>query len=401
MTVSYLDCVSGISGDMLLAALIDAGADLEYITRELGALPIPGFRMWVETVDRRGITAKQLRIEIPEPADEHMHSHGSHEGHAHRSAATILRMIRESPLPERVRERSAAVFEMIAAAEARIHGVPPEEVGFHEVGAMDSILDTIGICLALENLGVEEIRASPVPTGSGKVRMAHGLYPVPAPATAELLRGIPLAPSDVQAELTTPTGAGVLRALVSTFGPLESLTIDRIGYGAGSRDLETPNILRVFVGRASDGTSAPREVVHVLEAHFDDCSAETLGYAMERLFRGGALDVFFTAVQMKKNRPGTLLTVLAAPAASARLEEILLTETTTFGVRRSAWTRTVLRRETVEVQTPYGAVRTKIGRLGDRVVQATPEYEDVARLARERGVPFREVYRAAESTDGR
>jgi uncharacterized protein (TIGR00299 family) protein len=307
-------------------------------------------------------------------------------------------MIRESELPERVKARSMAIFEAIAAAEGKIHGIDPADVHFHEVGAMDSIIDTIGICLALEDLGVDEIYASPVPTGYGKVRMAHGMYPIPAPATAELLKGIPLAESHVQGELTTPTGAGVLRALVSKFGPLESFVVDKIGYGAGTKDFETPNVIRVLLGTVTnaDKLASDRETIHVLEAHLDDCTAETLGYVMERVLEKGALDVYFTAVQMKKNRPGTLLTLLCLPQDSEVLEELLLTETTTFGVRQSVWTRKILQREIVTVETPYGPVRMKIGRLQDRILQATPEYEDVARIAREKNVPFLDVYRAAE-----
>jgi len=450
MRTLYLDCISGISGDMLLAALVDLGADLAYVKRELLTLPIDDFDLWVEEVDKRGIMAKKLHIRLPEVGHHHHHGHehghshehglhehghlhehglhehthdhhehvhhhlenghlhldhghshdhdhGHHHHHEHRKAATILEMIRESDLPERVKARSLAIFEAIAVAEGKIHGIDPSEVHFHEVGAMDSIIDTIGICLAMEDLGVDEIIASPVPTGYGKVRMAHGLYPIPAPATAELLRGIPLAKSHVQGELTTPTGAGVLKALATHFGPLENFKVDKIGYGAGTKDFETPNVIRALLGEVHSATAgdAGRETIHVLEAQLDDCTAETLGYAMERLFEAGALDAYFTPVQMKKNRPGTLLTVLCLPPISERLEEILLEETTTFGVRRSIWTRRILEREIETTSTPYGDVRVKIGRLGERVMQMTPEYEDVARLAREQGVPFLDVYRAA------
>lgn len=302
-------------------------------------------------------------------------------------------MIRESELPDRVKVRSQAIFEAIAAAEGKIHGVDPAEVHFHEVGAMDSILDIIGICLALEHLQVGQIVASPVPTGYGKVKMAHGLYPIPAPATAELLIGVPLARSPVEGELTTPTGAGVLKALATSFGPLENFTIDRIGYGAGTKDFSHPNVVRVLLGQAVEPSS--RERIHVVEAQLDDCTAETCGYVMERLFEGGALDVYFTAVQMKKNRPGTLVSILCSSESLTHLEEILLRETTTFGVRHSTWTRRVMRREWREVTTIYGTVRLKVGWLDGAVMQETPEYEDVARLARENNASFREVYREA------
>ena len=401
----YLDCISGISGDMLLAALIDLGADLHFIKTELMKLPIDDFDIWVDTVDKRGITAKKLQIRLPEaghhhhhdhPHDhDHHHDHGQdhHHEHEHRKAAMILEMIRESELPQRAMERSLRIFEAIAVAEGKIHGIDPAEVHFHEVGAMDSIIDTIGICLALEDLGVDEIHASAVPTGYGKLRMAHGLYPIPAPATAELLKGIPIAPSHSQGELTTPTGAGVLKALATKFGTLENFTVEGIGYGAGTKDFEAPNVIRALLGHTAE--RGGRETIHVLEAQLDDCTAEACGYAMERLFEAGALDVYFTPVQMKKNRPGTLLTVLCLPSDADRLEELLLVETTTFGVRRSVWTRRILEREIATVLTQFGEVRVKIGRLGDRVLQATPEYEDVARIAREQQIPFLEVYRAA------
>jgi pyridinium-3,5-bisthiocarboxylic acid mononucleotide nickel chelatase len=414
----YLDCISGISGDMLLAALIDLGADPDFIKKELLKLPIDDFDLWVETVDKRGITAKKLFLRLPEGGEEHHHhdgeahghshehSHGhgqvigEHHHHEHRKAAVILEMIRESELPERVKRRSLTIFEQIAAAEGKIHGIDPAKVHFHEVGAMDSIIDTVGICLALEALGIDTLLASTVPTGYGKVRMAHGLYPVPAPATAELLQGIPLAKSHSEGELTTPTGAGVLKALVSRFGPLELFTVEKIGYGAGTKDFAVPNVIRVLMGQShaaedQQGDSAERETIAVLEAQVDDCTGETCGYVMERLFETGALDVYFTAVQMKKNRPGALVTVLCVPELADRLEELLLRESTTFGVRRNVWTRRILAREFAIRETPYGAVRVKIGRLDGEAVQATPEYEDVARLAREKSVPFLEVYRAA------
>ncbi|KEO80881.1 nickel pincer cofactor biosynthesis protein LarC [Tumebacillus flagellatus] len=409
----YLDCISGISGDMLLAALVDLGADLQYVKRELEKLPVDEFDLWVETVDKLGITAKKLGMRLPEAgghghshahphahsheqADgrEHGHSHEHEHGHEHRKAAMILEMIRESELPERVKARSHAVFEAIAAAEGKIHGIDPSEVHFHEVGAMDSILDIIGACLALENLGVDDIHASPVPAGYGKIRINHGLYPVPAPATAELLMGIPLAKSPAEGELTTPTGAGFLRALATRFGPLENFTVEGIGYGAGTKNFpEHPNVLRALIGQAA--TSGRRETIHVLEAQVDDCTPETCGYVMERLFENAALDVYYTPVLMKKNRPGTLISVLCAPPDASKLEEILLRETTTFGVRQSVWSRRALERKFESVETSYGTVRVKIGSLNGRVLQATPEYEDCARAAREREVPFREVYAAA------
>jgi uncharacterized protein (TIGR00299 family) protein len=399
----YLDCISGISGDMTLAALIDLGADLAYIERHLRELPIDPFEMWTETVVKRGITARKLRLRVEKPRQDHHHHH-------HRRAADILAMIDNSGLPPKVKRRSRAIFRAIAESEGKIHGTGPEEVHFHEVGAMDSILDIVGVCLALENLAIEEVYASPVPAGYGKVRMAHGLYPIPAPATADLLVGLPLSDWNAEGELTTPTGAAILKTLVKGFGPLRSMTIQRIGYGAGEKDFDHPNVLRaMLVGKtpecgerrnwafseAVDASGESEEAVAVLEAQLDDITGEALGYAMDRLFASGALDVFYTPVYMKKNRPGTLLTVLVLPESADRCERTLLLETTTLGVRRAMWTRRKLERRVVSVETPYGPVRLKQAFLGEVLVRQMPEYEDVAEAARRAGVPFHQVYQAA------
>ncbi|WP_018132287.1 nickel pincer cofactor biosynthesis protein LarC [Effusibacillus pohliae] len=449
MKTLYLDCISGISGDMTLAALIDLGADLCFIKEHLRRLPIDPFEMRVETVVKRGIAAKKLRLEIGShhhhehhhhEHHHHEHHHHEHHHHEHRPASQILEMIERSELPPRVKQRSHAIFHAIAMAEGKIHGIDPRDVHFHEVGAMDSILDMIGVCLALESLGIDEIYASPVPTGHGKVRMEHGLYPIPAPATAELLTGIPLADLAVEGELTTPTGAGILKALVKHFGPLRSLTIERIGYGAGEKEFDHPNVLRAILlkkqiesvrggdghplvrecqqadehrsveasGQLPDDRSLVtvsigdgREPIFVLEAQLDDLTGEALGYAMDRLFEAGALDVFYTPVYMKKNRPGTLVTVLASTEAADRCELTLLTETSTLGVRRTLWTRRVLDRRFHVAETAYGPIRVKQAFLQDKMVHQAPEYEDVAKAARQYGVPFHEVYQAALAGGGK
>lgn len=392
MTTLYLDCGYGISGDMTLAALIDMGADLAYLTTYLEKLPLDPFAMETVSVVKQGITARTLKLQIP----------SRQKGDGHRHAADILQMIRESQLPSRVKERSIAVFEAIAEAEGKIHGIPPDRVHFHEVGAMDSIIDVIGVCLSLEYLGVDEIVASPVPTGHGKVRMAHGLYPLPAPATTELLKGIPLAELDVEGELTTPTGAAFLKALVQEFSPIGGFTVETIGYGAGTMDFPHPNVLRALQVRRTDPAVIPeeREPIWVLECQVDDMSGEGIGYCMERLFAAGALDVYHTPVQMKKNRPGTLLTVLASAGQADACEEILLLETTTLGVRRTSWFRKVLQRETVETETPFGSIRIKVAYRHGKPVKAAPEYEDVAHAARTHGVPFHRVADAAMAAYG-
>jgi uncharacterized protein (TIGR00299 family) protein len=315
----------------------------------------------------------------------------------------ILDMIEESDLPPRVKERSLAIFKEIAIAEGKIHGIDPREVHFHEVGAMDSIIDTIGVCLALESLGIDEVYASPVPTGSGKKRMAHGLYPIPAPATLELLKGIPLAELNVKGELTTPTGAGILRVLVKEFIPPGGFTVEQVGYGAGEKDFDHPNVLRAMLIQPSNLKAHPfegessqdRESIIVLETQLDDMTGEGLGYTMESLFSAGALDVFYTPVYMKKNRPGTLVTVLASLESADRCEHVLLTETTTLGVRRSHWSRKILERRFMMLETPYGQIKVKLALMGNKFLHKAPEYEDVAKAAREHHVPFQEVYQSA------
>lgn len=275
----YLDCFSGIAGDMALAALIDLGADLKYISDQLRKLPIDPFEIQVESVVKRGIAAKKLAIQLHANVDviNDPYSFNMHEDHHHRKAVDIIDMIEQSSLPLRVKRRSIAIFQIIAEAEGKIHGLEPSDVHFHEVGAMDSIIDTIGVCLALENLGIEEIYSSPVPIGYGKMKMAHGLYPIPAPATAELLKNVPLADLPVEGELTTPTGAGILKALVKGFGPIGKMKMERIGYGAGHKDFEHPNILRAVLTQSLFEPN--RDTVFVLETQLDDITGEALGYA--------------------------------------------------------------------------------------------------------------------------
>ncbi len=424
----YLDCFSGISGDMTLGALLDLGADLSYVESHLRRLPIDPFQIHVHSVVKKGISASQLNLHFGEDKHhhqreeheyhvhhEHSHSHRlglqdlhhdhtedeHHHHHDHRRAMEILAMIEVSELPPRVKQRSLAIFREIAVAEGKIHGIDPNEVYFHEVGSMDSIIDIIGVCLALESLGVKRIYASSVPTGQGRLRMAHGLYPIPAPATLQLLEGIPLSFLQVEGELTTPTGAGILKALASGFGPMPAATIERIGYGAGQKEFPHPNVLRAVLIQVAqaDQPSIPsehmREQVYIIEAQLDDMTGEAMGYAMERLFAVGALDVYFTPVYMKKNRPGSLLTVLALPEYAEICEVVILKETTTFGVRRSLSKRRILDRQYIVVETAYGPITIKQALAGAKVVRQTPEYDDVAKAARQHGVPFADVYEAA------
>jgi pyridinium-3,5-bisthiocarboxylic acid mononucleotide nickel chelatase len=410
----YFDCFSGISGDMTLASLIDLGADVDYIRTQLRLLPFEPFDMDIVQVDKRGIAAKQLQLKFGQNLnhhdnhindhhhhdhhhhDHHHHDHHHHDGHhdhAHRKAAEIIHEITQSALPERVKDRSVKIFQAIAEAEGKIHGMDPADVHFHEVGAMDSIIDIVGVCLALEFLGIEEIVSSPVPTGRGKVRMAHGLYPIPAPATAELLRGIPLDDFSAAGELTTPTGAGILKALATRFEPLPAGKIANIGYGAGSKDFDHPNVLRAIIINSLEQEN--REAVVVLEAQVDDCTGEVLSFAMERLLKAGALDVYFTSIYMKKNRPGVLISVITKLDNADLCERIVLTETSTFGVRRSNWTRRILDRKMITVNTSYGPVRIKQALEAEHVVHQSPEYEDAAQAAREHGVSIMSIFEEA------
>ncbi|MFD0958129.1 nickel pincer cofactor biosynthesis protein LarC [Paenibacillus chungangensis] len=465
----YLDCSYGIAGDMTLAALLDLGADREYVAAELKRLPIDPFKLETNHVMRCGMRGLHLKVELDggsghahdhahshdhdhvhnhahshdhdhvhnhahshdhdhvhnhahshdhdhvhshahshdhDHAHSHDHEHGHHHGHSHdhdhvhRKAKDILAMIRESDMPSRVKERSSRIFQEIAVAEAKIHGISIEDVHFHEVGAMDSIIDIIGVCLALESLQIEHIYAGPVATGYGYMRMAHGLYPLPAPATSELLKGLRLADFNAKGELTTPTGAGIIRALATQLEHLPPSSIEHIGYGAGTKDFAHPNILRAFIidpsnkDESANRRDRHQEQIAVLEAQVDDMPGEALGYLMESLFREGAKDVYYTPVQMKKNRPGTLITVLSSLEQADELEAILFKESSTFGVRRSFLQRSALERTITKRETPYGEIRVKEGIWRGQRLKATPEYEDVASAARRHGATFDEVYQS-------
>jgi uncharacterized protein (TIGR00299 family) protein len=376
----HFDCFSGVSGDMTLAALIDAGVDAEAVRAGLASLGLP-IRLEVAKVRKGGFAATQVRVEAPEE-------------HSHRHLPQVEEILGRGRLTPPQRDLALRIFRRLAQAEATVHGMPLDQVHFHEVGALDSIADIAGVAIALDLLGAERYTSRSVPTGSGTVRCAHGLMPVPAPGTAELLKGAPLAPSPARGELTTPTGAAILTTVVQEWVEQPVMTVERIGHGAGQRDLlEQPNLLRLFVGTAAEGVNpAEGDQVWMLETNLDDVPAEVVGYCFEQLFAGGALDVFSTPVQMKKNRPGVLLSVLAPASAVAVLEAILFRETETFGVRRYAVQRRKLQREAVTVPTPWGPVRGKRGWRAGGPSVFTPEYEDCARVARQHGVALREVY---------
>ncbi len=385
MTVLYFDCFSGAAGDMILGSLIDAGVPLEEVRRALGSLAIEPDVVWTERVNRAGISATKFCVK-GEDAGEH--------GHPHRHLKGVYKLIDGSALTDGGKTRAKELFERLGRAEAEIHGTTMEKVHLHEVGALDSVIDIVGSVFALEFLGVEQIVSSPLNVGSGTVRAAHGVYPVPAPATMRLLEGTPIYAGQQQAELVTPTGALLVSSYATEFGPLPPMRVRKIGYGAGSRNFEdTPNVLRVLLGESE--RSAAAQTVVVIECEIDDMNPQIFGVLMDRLLGDGALDVFYTPVQMKKNRPGTLLTIVAPPELRERLTSVVFTETTSIGVRYREMTRECLERETVTVNIPAGPVRVKIARRLGEVVNAAPEFEDCARLARERGVPLKDVQAAA------
>lgn len=385
MRIAYFDCASGISGDMTLGALVDAGADLATIQAGIDSLGLPSCRLVATEVKKRGFRATQLRVEY-EP--EHKHRHLSH----------ITAMIEGSTLTARAKDLATRVFKQLAAAEAIVHGTSVEKVHFHEVGAVDSIADIIGCAIGFDLLGIDRFVFSPVPTGHGFIEIAHGRCSIPAPATAELLRGVPLASLDVEGELVTPTGAAIVAALADDVGTLPPMAIELIGYGAGQMDFPQANILRILVGESSDpsqGNGLITESIVVLETNLDDATGEIIGNVVDQLWAAGALDVVLMPIHMKKGRPGVLLSTQCRPADAGKLETLLFTQTSTLGVRRATVTRNVLRRETHRVQTPWGPILGKMAFLPDGTQRFSPEYEECRRVAEQHGVPLAQVMTAA------
>lgn len=397
MKVLYFDCFSGASGDMILGALIDAGVPLEDIRAALGSLSIDRDTVWTERVQRAGVDATKFQVhgEDTGHAPVHHHAHGVvTEVHAHRTLPEIYRLIDASRLSATGKDRAKALFARLGEVEAAVHGTSIDKVHLHEVGALDSIIDIVGAVHALELVDAGQVVSSPLNVGSGTIRSAHGLFPVPAPATARLLEGVPVYSGTQQAEMVTPTGALLVTAYATEFGGIPRMRIGKIGYGAGARNFaDTPNVLRVLIGDA-DGTSASHTVV-VIEAEIDDMNPQIFGVVMETLLREGALDVYYTPIQMKKNRPGTLLTVIAPPVRREVLTTIIFRETTTIGVRYRDVARECLDRETATVSTPFGSVRFKIARRDGAILNASPEFEDCVNLARQHGRPIKEIQAAA------
>ena len=388
MKIVYFDCPSGAAGDMIMAALVDAGAPLDALRAELRKLPLTGWELVAREVRKGAFRATKIDVEI----DRHAHPH-------HRSLGDILRILEASTLAAGVTERAARIFTRLADAEARVHGTTREAVHFHDVGAVDAIIDVTGGVVALALLGAEAVHVSALPLGGGFVGGPHGKIPVPGPGTAELLRGFPVVDTGVRAELVTPTGAAILTTLAASAGRMPAMTVTAVGYGAGTMDLpDTPNVLRAFVGETD---AAPgEETVLKVETTIDDMSPQLYEPLMERLFEAGALDVFLQPVIMKRSRPGVVLAALCPPARVHELSRVLFEESPTLGVRWSEWRRARLDREMVTLPTAYGAIPFKVSRLAGRVVTVTPEFAEVARIAREKSLPVREVLDQARA-DGR
>jgi uncharacterized protein (TIGR00299 family) protein len=399
MKLLYLDCFAGISGDMFLGALLDVGVSEDALRAELSKLQLPGYQVSSRRVIKQNISATKFDV-----IDEHPPSPRLQRTSEHRGYSDIVAMIEKSGLSSAVKERAKRVFRRIGEAEAKIHGIPLEKVHFHEIGAVDSIVDIVGACIAVEALGVDEIQASPPRLGSGFVETAHGRFPVPAPATLELLKGIPVQSSSDSVELVTPTGAALLAEFCGKFGPMPAMSIEKIGYGAGSRDLEkAPNVLRAVLGVASVAATRSADetdAVAVIETNIDDMNPQLFGDVMEQVLAAGALDVFLTPVQMKKNRPGTLLTVLCERNSVDTLAELLLTHTTSFGVRVHEAQRRKLAREIVMVKTKFGDIEVKVGRLGGRIVTRSPEFDSCKQAAARFKIGVKDVYNEAARVAG-
>lgn len=380
MKLAYFDCFSGISGDMTLGALVDAGCPVEHLRSGLGRLQVPGWELGTEKVWKNGMAATSVQVRTK-------------DRQKHRSLSTILEILRSSKLAASVCDRARAIFTKLGEAEAQVHDVPLAKVHFHEVGAVDAIVDIVGSCIGFYFLGIEKFVCSALNVGGGTVKMAHGILPVPAPATANLLQGKPTYSTGVQRELVTPTGAAIVATLCDSFGPQPAMSVSAIGYGAGAADLEgQPNVLRIMIGEAAERiVPGFDEEIAVIEANLDDMNPQIYGYFLEKALAAGALDVYTTPVQMKKNRPGTLLTVLCRPQETHTLMSLIFAETTTFGARAYRAERRTLPRECVSVSTDFGDVRIKISKMNGRILHVAPEYDDCRRLAVEKNVPLQRV----------
>ena len=383
MKIAYFDCFSGASGDMILGALVDAGLELGQLESELSKLPVRGFRLQAEKTTRRGIAGTKLTV----VTEEH---------HVERHLSDLADIIDRSALSDDIKSASQGIFKELAGVEARIHQKSADEVHFHEISGLDSIIDVVGSLVGLKNLGIEGVYASKIHVGTGFVECRHGTLPVPAPATLDLLKGVPVYSRGIDAELATPTGVAILKNVAKGFGVMPEMTVEKIGYGAGSRELEIPNLLRVVIGETCQDKYATDEAL-LVESNIDDMNPEFFGYISEQLLAQGALDVFMAPIYMKKNRPATLLSVLTARDKLDGILATVFSETTTLGVRIHSVDRKKLERETILVRTHLGDVRVKLGRIGGEVKTIAPEYEDCREIAARRGIPLKDVYEAARA----
>lgn len=378
MKTVYFDCFAGVSGDMMLGALVDAGVSLSDLQAELGKLGVEGFSLSSRTSVKNGITGTKIDVVTEEQS-------------AHRHLRHIAEIINQSELSDTIKSRSLAVFTTLAEAEAKIHNTTPEKIHFHEVGALDAIVDVVGSVIGLELLGAERIVSSPIHLGSGFVECQHGTIPIPAPATLEILRGFPVYSTGIEKEITTPTGAALLTTLASEFGSIPPMTVDKVGYGAGFHDLQIPNLLRLIVG-STTADSFESDEVELIEANIDDMNPEHYDYVLEKLMAQGALDATLTPMLMKKNRPAICLSVMTGLADTQKMLAIIFRETTTLGVRVGRLQRRKLPRESRTIQTKYGNVRVKISWLDERVRDIAPEYDDCKKLAAKHDLPLKQIY---------
>lgn len=400
--LAYLECPTGIAGDMCLGALVDIGVPLEYLIEKLEGLGIAHeYQLRAEPVHRNGQLATKVYVDLlHDRHDQHFQHHGRH-------LPEIEQLITAAKLPSRAEGWSLAVFRQLAIAEGAVHGIPPEKVHFHEVGAVDAIVDIVGTCLGLDWLNIDKLYCSALPTGGGTVKAAHGRLPVPVPAVLKLweMRGCPVYSNGIDRELVTPTGAAIATTIATDFGSPPAITLHKVGLGAGSIDLPIPNILRLWLGESSrqgsveltdfSDPSSHTETIAVLETQIDDLSPQAIGYVFEALFAAGAVDVFTQSIGMKKSRPGILLSVICHPEQLDACEAVLFQETTTLGIRHSLQQRTILPREIQKVDTAYGTVRIKVAWMGKKLVNVQPEYEDCAQLAKKHQVAWREIHRQA------
>jgi pyridinium-3,5-bisthiocarboxylic acid mononucleotide nickel chelatase len=387
MKLAYFDCPAGVSGDMLLGALVDCGVSIEEIKEGLALLPIQGFEISVKRVNKSGLISTQVEVLVDDNVKE-------------RRLAEILKLILESKLPEKIKEKGLEVFQRIGSVEAGIHGLDVEEVHLHELGGLDTIIDVVGVFLGMEILKIDRVFASPLPLGTGFIQSAHGTIPLPAPATLVLLEGVPIIGSEFKVELVTPTGAALLTSLVDEFGTMPPMRLLKTGYGAGKRDLSIPNVLRLLVGEGIEPSSSncpfQEEKLVCLECNIDNMNPEIYSYLSDCLFNAGALDVSLIPIYMKKNRPGVLVTVLCSEESAEQLLEILFSETTTLGIRQYTVNRYSVERHITQVSTPYGKVNVKFSKKGENSWSYSPEYEDCRRLASEHHIPMMKIYHAAE-----